>query len=271
MTTQEPTSQQIEYRDPQTLIPYQRNARTHSNKQIKQISQSIERFGFTNPVLISDTGEIIAGHGRALAAQHLHMSQIPTLRLSHLNAAERRAYVLADNKLAEQAGWDQDILVIELQALIDLDFEAELTGFSLAEIDFVLGEAQGATQQSAQADLVPAPLSQPPITQRGDIWQMGEHRLLCGDARSRADMERLMDNEKADLIFTDPPYNVKIAGNVCGSGKIKHEEFAMASGEMSEAAFTEFLHTTLGNAAGCALRMGRLLLSVWTGGIWANC
>jgi DNA modification methylase len=230
------------------LRPYSRNARTHSRKQVKQIAASIERFGFTNPVLVSDEGEIIAGHGRVEAAKLLGMKSVPTLALSHLSDAERRAYVIADNKLALNAGWDKEILAIELQALVDLDFDVELTGFSLAEIDFVLDEAGDADPDAVDAadDLVPGITGQP-VTRMGDLWLLGRHRLLCGDTRSTADMDRLMDGARADLVFTDPPYNVAIDGNVCGLGSVKHREFAFASGEMSQTQFTGFLSETLGN------------------------
>jgi DNA modification methylase len=228
------------------LKPFAGNARTHSKKQIRQIADSIERFGFTNPVLVSDGGEIIAGHGRVAAAKLLNMSEVPTLSLSHLSAAERRAYVLADNKLALNAGWDTEILAIELQGLIDLDFDVSLTGFSLAEIDFVLDDAleANAATPSGPDDVVP-PLSAHPVTRRGDLWVLGRHKLICGDARAESDYAALLGNEAADLVFTDPPYNVAIDGHVCGSGKIKHAEFAMASGEMSADAFTAFLTDTL--------------------------
>jgi DNA modification methylase len=232
------------------LRPYERNARTHSKKQIRQIARSIERFGFTNPVLVSDAGEIIAGHGRVEAARLLGWKQVPTIALSHLSEAERRAYVLADNKLALNAGWDRDILAIELQALVDLEFDVELTGFSLAEIDLVLDEASDADpdQVDGEEDQVTFAAG-PAVSRQGDLWQLGRHRLLCGDARSAIDFEALMGGERADLVFTDPPYNVKIDGNVCGLGTVKHREFAFASGEMSEVQFTGFLSDTLGNAA----------------------
>jgi DNA modification methylase len=232
------------------LRPYPRNARTHSRKQIKQIAASIERFGFTNPVLISDEGEIIAGHGRVRAAELLGMKTVPTLTLSHLSEAERRAYVLADNKLALNAGWDRDILAIELQALIDLDFDTDLTGFGIAEIDFIIGEASDADPDKASGpeDRVPT-LSGPAVTQAGDVWELGRHRLVCGDARSTSDMALLMRNEQADLVFTDPPYNVPIDGHVCRAGEVRHREFAMASGEMSSAQFTTFLTDSLGTMA----------------------
>ena len=241
---------QIVERNITSLKPYAANARTHSKQQVKQIAASLERFGFTNPVLISDEGEIIAGHGRVEAAKSLGWKAVPTIALSHLSATERRAYVLADNKLALNAGWDRDVLAIELQALVDLDFEVELTGFSLAEIDLVLDEASDADPDGIDAagDEV-AFATGKPVSRQGDLWHLGRHRLLCGDARSSIDFEALLGSEQADLVFTDPPYNVAIDGNVCGLGAVKHREFAFASGEMSETQFTEFLTVTLGNAA----------------------
>lgn len=243
-------SVQLVLRDIESLRPYPRNARTHSRKQVQQIAASIERFGFNNPVLISDEGEIIAGHGRAEAAKLLGMKTVPTLALSHLSEAERRAYILADNKLALNAGWDREILAIELQALVDLEFDVELTGFSLAEVDLVLDEAGEADPEGMDAaeDLVPQ-RSGPPVTRTGDLWLLGRHRLLCGDTRSIADLDRLMGADRADLVFTDPPYNVAIDGHVCGLGSVKHREFAFASGEMSKSQFTAFLVETLGNIA----------------------
>lgn len=232
------------------LRPYGRNARTHSPKQIKQIAASIQRFGFTNPVLISDESEIVAGHGRVAAAKMLGITSVPTIALSHLSEEERRAYVLADNKLALNAGWDREILAIELQALVDLNFDVEVTGFSLAEVDFAIDELGEADPEGSDTpeDLVPQ-VSGPAIIERGDLWLLGRHRLLCGDAQNRDDFCKLLDREKADLVFTDPPYNVAIDGNVCGLGSVRHREFAFASGEMSDAQFTAFLTTTLGNAA----------------------
>jgi DNA modification methylase len=232
------------------LKPYAGNARTHSRKQVRQIADSITRFGFTNPVLIGDDNEIIAGHGRVMAARELGLAAVPTVKLSHLSSEERRAYVLADNKLALNAGWDTEILAIELQALIDIDFDVTLTGFSLAEIDLTLDHSQavsGTTEDSA-ADIIPE-LPTEAISKLGDVWLLGRHRLLCGDARSQGDLSRLMAGEAADLIFTDPPYNVAIDGNVGGLGSVRHREFAFASGEMSEDEFTAFLAVTLSNAA----------------------
>jgi DNA modification methylase len=232
------------------LRGYPRNARKHSPKQIRQIAASIERFGFTNPILVSDDGEIIAGHGRAEAAKLLGLSTVPTIILSHLTQDERRAYVLADNKLALNAGWDREILAIELQALVDLNFDIEVTGFSLAEVDFAIDELGESDPDGSDApdDLVPM-VAGPAITETGDVWMLGRHRLLCGDARDPNCFRMLLDGETADLVFTDPPYNVAIDGNVCGLGAVRHREFAFASGEMSPAQFTAFLKTTLGNAA----------------------
>lgn len=231
------------------LRPYAGNARSHSRAQIRQLAASIERFGFTNPILVSDDNEILAGHGRALAATHLGMERVPALRLSHLTAADRRAYALADNKLALNAGWDSDLLATELQALIDLDFDVSLTGFSLAEVDFILdGDREKTADPGAPEDDIP-PLPSRAVSRPGDLWQLGAHRLLCGDARSSDDLECLMRDDVADLIFTDPPYNVPIDGNVCGLGSIKHREFAVASGEMSSGEFTQFLTRALGLAA----------------------
>lgn len=239
--------QQLIFQAVERLRPYARNARIHSKKQVRQIADSIERFGFTNPVLVADDGTIIAGHGRVMAAKLLGMNEVPTLALSHLSEAERRAYVIADNKLALNAGWDSEILAIELQGLIDLEFDVSLTGFSLAEIDFVLDDAREASAEtpSGPDDEVPT-LPAQPVTRRGDLWLLGRHKLICGDARSETDYATLLGNEAADLVFTDPPYNVAIDGNVCGSGSVKHAEFAMASGEMSSDAFTAFLTETLG-------------------------
>ncbi|WP_260929350.1 site-specific DNA-methyltransferase [Novosphingobium sp. 9] len=230
------------------LIPYAHNARKHSKAQIKQIAKSIERFGFTNPVLISDDGQIVAGHGRVEAAKQLGMKTVPTITLSNLTEAERRAYVLADNKLALNAGWDKDMLAIELQGLLDLEFDLEYTGFSLAEIDLAIDAACEADPEARDApeDAIPT-VAEEPVSRHGDIWLLGRHRLLCSDARSQEDFIRLMGDERADVVFTDPPYNVKVDGNVCGLGTVKHREFAFASGEMSEREFATFLAITLTN------------------------
>jgi DNA modification methylase len=240
------------------LKPYARNARTHSKKQIEQIAASIKRFGFVNPVLIGDDGSIIAGHGRVEAARLLGRKTVPTLELAHLSATERRAYILADNKLALYAGWDNELLAIELQGLLDENFDLELTGFNIAEIDFILEDAASANPDASDAadDEVPDIVG-PAVSLRGDIWLLGRHKLLCGDAQDPQCFQRLVGHELVDLLFTDPPYNVKTDGSVCGLGSVKHREFAFASGEMNEAEFTDFLRTTLGHAS-ATLRDGAI-------------
>ena len=242
----------LEHFSPTTLRPCARNARTHSKKQVQQIARSIERFGFTNPVLISDEKEIIAGHGRVEAAKLLGLKSVPVLRLSHLTAEERRAYVIADNKLALNAGWDQEILAIELQALVDLEFDVTLTGFSLAEVDLVLdGAAESDPDGKAgPEDEIPPPAASV-VSQPGDLWLAGRHKVFCGDARKPVDYSRLLGSARCTLVFTDPPYNVPIDGHVCGSRRVRHREFAMGAGEMSASAFTGFLGESLGAMAAC--------------------
>jgi DNA modification methylase len=233
------------------LKPYANNARSHSPAQIKQIARSIERFGFTNPVLADKNFGIIAGHGRVLAAKSLGYAQVPVLRVSHLSDTEKRAYILADNKLALNAGWDKETLAIELQGLIDAEFDVQLTGFSIGESDIILNDAHEASLAASDEpeDAIPEPGESCPVTRPGDIWQLGRHRLICGDARNAEACAALLQGEKADMIFTDPPYNVPIDGHVSGLGAVKHREFAFASGEMSTEAFTTFLTVTLGQSA----------------------
>jgi DNA modification methylase len=235
----------ITYLKVDDLNPYVGNARTHSEKQITQIAASIRQFGFTNPILIDDANGIVAGHGRVAAARKLGCAEVPVIELAHLSDAERRAYVIADNRLAELAGWDHEILAIELQALsdMDLDFDLEITGFETAEIDLLLDDDDASDHDPA--DDFPEPAPGPAITQPGDIWSLGRHKLMCGDALDAESYRLLMGDDRARAVFTDPPYNVKIDGHVCGSGKVKHREFAMASGEMDKASFTNFLHDAL--------------------------
>ncbi len=233
------------------LHPYARNARTHSRRQIRKIAASIERFGFVNPVLIDENNQIIAGHGRVAAAKLLGWSEVPTLRVEHLDEREKRAYILADNRLAEEAGWDREMLAIELQGLIELDFTIELTGFDIAEVDSLLdGEAEAkAPDRNIDDEIPPVPATGPAITRPGDLWQLGQHRLFCGDATAAASYARLLGEAKAALIFTDPPYNVPISGHVSGLGKVRHREFAMASGEMTPDEFRGFLKSVFGHMA----------------------
>ncbi|MFZ1988555.1 MAG: DNA methyltransferase [Alphaproteobacteria bacterium] len=232
---------QVIYKDPRVLKPRPTNPRTHSKRQIEQLKTSIREFGFVRPVLIDGEDGIIAGHGSTLAAIALGMTDIPTVRADHLTPAQIRAYVIADNKLAENAGWDRELLALELKELsVDLDFDVTVTGFELPEIDLLFGELEPGKPDKEDEVLV-ASRDKPAVTKPGDLWQIGEHRLLCGDSTRRESYERLMQDMRAQAIFTDPPYNVPIAGHVSGHGKVKHHDFTMASGEMTPAEFTRFL------------------------------
>jgi DNA modification methylase len=238
MSSAKPLS--VIYKDPASLTPRPSNPRTHSKKQIEQLKRSIQEFGFVRPVLLDDKDGIIAGHGSTLAAIELGMSDIPTVRVDHLSRAQIRAYVIADNKLAENAGWDRNLLALELQELsLSFKFDVSLTGFEMPEVDVLLGELE---DSSDAADEVPETTrDKPAITKLGDLWQVGCHFLYCGDSTKPESYQALMRGEKAQAVFTDPPYNVPIAGNVSGLGKNVHQEFAMASGEMTSAEFTAFL------------------------------
>lgn len=217
--------------------------------KITQIADSIEAFGFTNPVLIDEKRVILAGHGRVAAARLLGLPDVPCLRLDHMSEAEKRAYVLADNKLALNAGWDEDLLAAELGALLtaDLDFDIGVTGFSIPEIDSLLEmvepEEPDDPDDEAGAELAPRRVNP------GDIWHLGPHRLVCGDALDSGVIGALMEGEAARMVFSDPPYNVPIDGHVGNSGKTQHREFAMAAGEMSRTEFTSFLECAFRNLA----------------------
>jgi DNA modification methylase len=235
----------IEHVQISTLKVHEQNARTHSNKQLRQIARSIERFGFVNPILIDRSGKIICGHGRVAGAKLLGLTTVPALRIEHLSKEEVRAYALADNKLAENAGWSKEILAIEFQGLLDLDFDVELTGFEFTEIDIILDSADPSATNSDD-DKVPDLASSHVVTKPHDLWVLGEHRLLCGDARRRESLATLLSGSTAQLVFVDPPYNVQIRGHVSGKGRIQHREFAQASGEKTSAQFTKFLEESLG-------------------------
>ena len=188
------------------LVPYARNARTHSDSQVAQIAGSIAEFGFVNPVLVGGDNIIIAGHGRVMAAKKLGLQTVPTIKLDHLTENQRRALVIADNKIAENAGWDDELLRLELQNLADEDFDLDLLGFDDVELDDLLASLDD--DEAAALDENIPEVQENPVSRTGDIWIMGEHRLLCGDSTSEADMKKLMGGELADMVFTDPPYNV---------------------------------------------------------------
>jgi DNA modification methylase len=241
----------IEMLPPRSLRPAQRNDRTHSKKQIRQIADSLARFGVINPVIADDQGRIVAGHARAEAAKLLGLKQVPVIRLSHLNETEIRAYMLADNKLAERAGWDRELLAIELEqlqiALPEIGLDVGITGFEPGEIDSIIldfGE-----DRANPAEQIPDVEEQAVVAQKADLFVLGRHRLLVGDARDAHAYVQLMQAETADMAFLDPPYNVKIDGHVGGRGRIKHREFACASGEMTSGQFVRFLQEALGLCA----------------------
>ena len=188
------------------LVPYARNARTHSESQVAQIAGSIAEFGFVNPVLVGGDNVIIAGHGRVMAAKKLGLQTVPAIKLDHLTENQRRALVIADNKIAENAGWDEELLRLELQNLADEDFDLDLLGFDDVELDDLLTSLDE-TQAAALDENIPE-VQENPVSRTGDVWIMGEHRLLCGDSTSESDMKTLMAGELADMVFTDPPYNV---------------------------------------------------------------
>lgn len=229
------------------LKPYSRKARTHSRKQIRQIARSIEEFGFLNPIIVDENNEIIAGHGRVEAAKLIGLNEVPTVQIGHLSAAQKKAYILTDNRLAELAGWDKEILTVELQGLQAEGFDVVITGFDTAKVDILFDAAADKKSDRNGDDNIPA--SGPSVSQAGDLWIVGDHRLFCGDALEGTSYDRLMNGDKANLIFTDPPYNVTIAGNVGGNGQIHHREFAMGSGEMTSPAFIAFLAQTFRHLA----------------------
>lgn len=229
----------IEWRRLETLSPPHRNPRTHSARQIEQIAASIREFGFLNPILVDEASTILAGNGRVEAARKLGLSKVPTLLVGHMTAAQKRAYVIADNRIAEKAGWDRSLLSLELEELQTLGFEVELTGFSTAEID-LMGDQASKDEASDPDDVTPLAKAEA-ISRTGDVWSLGRHRLICDDALNRTTYDALLGDEIAQMVFTDPPYNVKIRGHVSSSKRIAHREFAMASGEMSSAGFVRFL------------------------------
>ena len=247
-----PADLQIEYRSPGSLKPYARNARTHSRKQVRQIADCITTFGFSVPVLIDKDDMILAGHGRIEAAKLLKLDRVPCVRLESMTSEQRkRAFILADNKVAANAGWDEDLLAEELKALSEaiLDFDIETTGFSIAEIDGFIEGFEPEEPGDPRDDKLPALNENSGRCHIGDVWQLGRHRLICGDALDPRVIETLMSGEKARMIFSDPPFNVPVDGHIGGAGKTKHREFAMASGEMTSAEFTEFLTRAFANLA----------------------
>lgn len=222
---------EIIYRTLDELIPYARNSRTHSDVQVAQIAASIREFGWTNPVLIDESGGIIAGHGRVLAARKLKLNQIPTIQLRHLTEAQRRAYVLADNQLALNAGWDIDLLKIELGDLNELDFDLSVIGFSVDELDRLL--APEGSEGLTDPDETPEPPAEP-VSVLGDVWLLGSHRVMCGSSLDQSAVEKLCAGQAVDMLLTDPPYNVAY------TGKTK-EALTIQNDSMDDSSFRSFL------------------------------
>jgi DNA modification methylase len=239
-------AQAIEHWPLDRLVPYDRNARTHSPEQVAQIAASIKEFGFTNPILVASDSGIIAGHGRLQAARELAMATVPVVVLDHLTQAQRRAYVLADNKLALNAGWDDAVLVGELQALQADEFDLSLLGWSDDELAELLPGVEE-LEPAGDPDEVPEPPEEP-VSKPGDIWICGRHRVMCGDSTDTLAMERLTEDKPADLWLTDPPYNVSYEGKTKDALKIQNDS-------MHDKAFRQFLVDSY-VAANCFLRPG---------------
>lgn len=227
------------------------NPRRHPESQIASLMKSIRRF-WTNPILIDEAGTILAGHGRWEAAKRLRMSKVPTVTVGGLSDSEKRAVVIADNRLPEQAVWDFDLLRGHFRDLIKLDFDVELTGFSTGEIDLLIDGVQQPTADDPADDLAGLASKGTAVSQVGDVWELGRHRLACGDAQRSETYELLLGCERAEMMVTDPPYNVRITGHAMGRGRVRHREFAMASGEMSSAAFRTFLDHFIHCAISCS-------------------
>lgn len=240
------TPLQVTYLPPQSLVPHARNARRHSPKQIEQLMASIRAFGFNTPVILGDGLQIIAGHGRVHAAIELGLALVPTISIGHLSDAQLRAYMVADNRLAELSSWDEVVLAEELQqlTLVEASFEITDTGFELPRIDALI-EERHKPQKEDPADLPVDPGRVEQVARPGDLWLMGRHRLFVGNALDPLSYRVLLNGERAQMVFIDPPYNVSIQGHVSGLGKAHHGEFVMASGEMSDAEFEAFLRTTI--------------------------
>jgi site-specific DNA-methyltransferase (adenine-specific) len=246
----QPNKPQIEHLALDALVPYARNSRTHSPEQVAQIAGSIKEFGFTNPVLIDADGGIIAGHGRVMAARKLGLAEVPCIRLGYLSETQKRAYVIADNKLALNAGWDEEMLRLELGELREADVDLSLVGFTEEEIGVLLAEK---TEGETDPDEVPEPPVDP-VSVLGDVWVMGKHRVMCGSSTEAATVEKLMAGEKAALWITDPPYNVAYVGKTADALTIKNDS-------MDDVSFRAFLVAAYG-AADAALKEGGVFY-VW--------
>ena len=231
----------VEQRAVKDLKVNPRNARNHGPRQIQKMAASMGEFGFIAPIVVDEDGTVLAGHGRLSAAILLNMEAVPTIQVKHLTQARKRAFMLADNRLAELAEWDEELLTIELKELsgVEFDFDFEVTGFETRDLDRLEGPVAA---KPSKAEMVPElDRTHPPVSSLGDLWKLGAHLLLCGNALEEASYAKLMGEQRAQMVFTDPPYNVKIDGHVCGLGSVHHKAFEMATGEMSDVEFTRFL------------------------------
>ncbi len=228
---------QVEWVRTSAIIPYTKNPRRHSTRQLKVLADGISRFGFLVPMIVDETGTLISGHGRVEAAKLVGLDQVPVIRVDHLTPEEVRAFRIADNRISDLSEWDDALLLPELRELSDLPELIELSGFSSGEIDVMLDGAE----DKIEPDDIPVPVESHAISRLGDLWQLGHHRLLCASACEHRSYERLLGGEKARTCFVDPPYNVKIDGHVSGLGRVRHREFVQAAGEMTEAQFSAFL------------------------------
>jgi ParB-like chromosome segregation protein Spo0J len=244
---------QLEWVPRERLRANPKNARKHSRRQIRRLAAMIRKFGFLNPIIVDGDYTILAGHGRIEAAALEGYSHVPVIRVDHLSDVEKRAYVLADNKIAEEAGWDNDLLALELAELVDLlpaeGLDVTLTGFEAAEADGILSSMAPCT--TAAEDAIPS-LPRDPVSRRGDLWSLGRHRLSCEDARHAASFARLMGSVCAAAVCCDPPYNLRVR-EIGGRGRVRHREFAFGSGEMSGPQFRAFLRETLANGVGVSV------------------
>jgi hypothetical protein len=231
------------------LTPNPNNPRQHTARQIRQIASSIESFGFNVPILVDNQNRIVAGHGRARAAQRLGQAKVPIIRLARLTEMQVRAFGVADNRLTENSTWNDRLLgkIFSDLAALELDFSLEVTGFSMAEIDLRIEELSSSDQDKIDsADQIPQSSVHPPVSKPGDLWILGKHRIICGNALDAHDFDALMQGERAAMAFTDPPYNVPIDGHATGLGAIRHREFAMATGEMTNGEHRAFLTVACG-------------------------
>ena len=247
------------------LIPYANNSRTHSDEQVLQIASSIKEFGFINPVIVDGENGIIAGHGRVMAAKKLGLMDVPCVDASHLSEAQKKAYIIADNKLALNAGWDDDILRIELDMLTELDFDLSLTGFSDEELQAIcqVEEIAPEYEEDADGEVIEPPAE--PKTKEGDVWILGKHRLMCGDSTSIDAVERLLDGAKIDLVFTDPPYGISIVGSnghVGGGGLAKVNTYAPIAGDDAIDVAIDAIHIIK--------TLGAKVEIIWGGNYYAN-